>query len=735
MDMNEEEMSIAMQSTVSNMQTNVNEMEETSTTVENSTSDVQVKLDEIPEASTEVPNTTPDMQAESIEVDNNSEAHVEECTSVLTKSKHKTGFNEVWRETYPWVSPVHTNEKSVLFCSLCTKWHKDCVTYNNSPWIKNGYLTVRLDKLREHSNSAMHKKAISYEANKNMLDECSEKDLETNSELVAAIESAMKCMNFLIKHNLPHHSLFEPLINFCIDELKSPVLLPLKKAKNCNYTSHRTVDEFLEIMAKTKEDEILEEIKSSPCFSVSTDETCDVTNRKHMAIAIKYLKDGSPKVSFVKDCHLSDGKSETIFAELLPVIEEYGGFKKMVGFSSDGARAMVGAKNGVATMLKEKNESLIAINCMNHRLALATKDSFEAQKRFIKLDEILNSTYKYYKYSASRTNSLINAQSLFCSKGTTLKRVGFTRWLSHQKAVNSIRLNYEAILNDLENTVSNGESCNISGPTASALLKSYKSFDYFQGIHFLCDVLNVVGKLNIIFQTAETDISCIQPNVDNTLAELRRLKKKPGGTFSKNIDNKARSLGIIAPIGENDSFQSDAREFLEKLTENISSRMQNSDIIAQLSVLDLRKVSNSDIDITTYGNAEVIELSELFKLDEDKILEEWSEYKEIFLKHHTIDSKKLSINKIYSTILETEKVNGEVFPLLKIPLTVACTLPVSNAEVERIFSQLKLVLTDRRSHLKFKHVNQLMVLKLNDTVNLKSVVSRWVKLKSRRIFS
>lgn len=320
------------------------------------------------------------------------------------------------------------------------------------------------------------------------------------------------------------------------------------------------------------------------------------------------------------------------------------------------------------------------------------------------------------------------------AKGSTIKRVGFTRWLSHQKAVNSIRLNYEAILNDLENTVSNGENPNLSGPSANALLKSYKSFDYFQGIHFLCDVLNVITKLNLLFQSADIDISCIQPNIENTLSELKRLKKKPGGTFSKNLSEKARTLGIIAPIAENASFETDAKDFLDQLIENISKRMQNADIIMHLSILDLRKVSNNQTDLSSYGNAEIIELAEYFKLNEDQMLDEWEEYKHIFLKHKEIDAKNLSINKIYSAVTETEKVNGEIFPLLKVPLAVACTLPISNAEVERIFSQLKLVLTDRRSHLKFEHVNQLMVLKLNDDVNIKSVVSRWKNLKNRRIF-
>lgn len=120
--------------------------------------------------------------------------------------------------------------------------------------------------------------------------------------------------------------------------------------------------------------------------------------------------------------------------------------------------------------------------------------------------------------------------------------------------------------------------------------------------------------MNLIFQTTDIDISNIQPNVENTLAELRRLKKKLGGTYSKNIEEKARSLGIIAPVGESDSFKNDAKEFLESLIENISRRMENLDIIEYLSILDLRKVNNKEIDIISYGNAEIIELADYFKL-------------------------------------------------------------------------------------------------------------------------
>ncbi|KAG8178612.1 hypothetical protein JTE90_014203 [Oedothorax gibbosus] len=156
----------------------------------------------------------------------------------------------------------------------------------------------------------------------------------------------------------------------------------------------------------------------------------------------------------------------------------------MSGFTSDGASAMMGKYEGVATKVKEKKQKIITFNCLNHGIALAAKKTFEGLTRFVKLDELLTSTYKYYKKSSTRTNNLVNVQTIF-RKGlnTTIKRVGFTRCLSYSNAINSVRVNYEAILSDLENAVVVGESSALCGPTASGLLKHLKSYEFFQHYH------------------------------------------------------------------------------------------------------------------------------------------------------------------------------------------------------------------------------------------------------------
>ena len=39
-------------------------------------------------------------------------------------------------------------------------------------------------------------------------------------------------------------------------------------------------------------------------------------NRKHLAIAVKYLKDGENRISFTKDVEITDGRVVTIYSAL-----------------------------------------------------------------------------------------------------------------------------------------------------------------------------------------------------------------------------------------------------------------------------------------------------------------------------------------------------------------------------------------------------------------------------------
>lgn len=166
------------------------------------------------------------------------------------------------------------------------------------------------------------------------------------------------------------------------------------------------------------------------------------------------------------------------------------------------------------------------------------------------------------------------------AKGTAIKRAGFTRWLSHENAMNSIRKNFHAIIVDLENAAVNGSGSSGSGPTAADLLKHVKNFNFFRLIHFMCDVLAIISKLTLTFEKQDLDISLVEDKVIATLDALKKLKRKPGGLHCKNLEENACKIGITAPIYSEDSnFASTARDFIDTLIQNISERLENVSMI------------------------------------------------------------------------------------------------------------------------------------------------------------
>lgn len=93
----------------------------------------------------------------------------------------------------------------------------------------------------------------------------------------------------------------------------------------------------------------------------------------------------------------------------------------------------------------------------------------------------------------------------------------------------------------------------------------------------------------------------------------------------------------------------------------------------------------------------------------------------------------MTIAKLCKLLDQSESL-GQRFPLIKTLLNITCTLPISNAEVERIFSQLKLIMTDKRNKLKVENANKLLLVKLNKFDNFDEAVRKWKSQKNRRLF-
>ena len=659
-----------------------------------------------------------------------------------TNSGHRLKFNPDWLNKYPWLQckeeysdDGHSFE--VMFCSLCKKWDTKGAS-GSTVWNTVGCGSTRLDVVVKHETSVMHKEAVSLELSgdsniDNMLRKDSSKEFD-------ALIDAHKVLYFLVEHNLPIYTLYEPLIDLCI-RLGATNLPFLSQSDNANYRSNRIVEEFLNCQAEVVQKEVEEKVKEGEVYGMMVDEYTDVSARKHLAMVTRYIDQGSAKLAFLQDVQLPNGSAQTIYTSMKDFLTEETTIPltNMTSFASDGPSVMVGKKNGVVALLKKDHPNIIDVHCMNHRLQLAVSKAFHRTKETDKIDELLNGVFKYYHYSTVKSGSLDAIQTVLKDMGQlekgnnlTVKKAVHTRWLSHEKALQTVRQLYIPICRDLENAVAEGRDKRIresSGIPAGSLLKMMKTHDSIYFVHLLCDVCTSLSSLTRLFERNDVDLSVIEPKVQATINGLQKMKRKDGPYLAKRqsvideLDINVEGLDVTEA----------KNKFIDDLTEEMESRLENTEVITNLSALNLSQVPHDSF--TFHGDHQVSQLAELFNLDEDDTLFQWNELKDVLR-----ESDKLSDctpGKILKKLTESKPTLGNMYPNIVKLLKVHETLIISTSAVERVFSKVKLIVTEHRNRLKVPTTNKLLMISINkekeSDMDFEKVVNSFLKKRPRKI--
>ena len=115
-----------------------------------------------------------------------------------------------------------------------------------------------------------------------------------------------------------------------------------------------------------------------------------------------------------------------------------------------------------------------------------------------------------------------------------------------------------------------------------------------------------------------------------------------------------------------------------------------------------------------YGNGEVEDLATHFQVPVDDTLTEWNSFKELLLSLN-LDSRQMQGPDLLSCISKcTRKSSGNPFPNVIFFISVAAVLPLSTAEVERVFSDVNRTVTELRNRRKVTTTNKLLHLHRNE---------------------
>ncbi|KAJ8041329.1 hypothetical protein HOLleu_12119 [Holothuria leucospilota] len=488
----------------------------------------------------------------------------------------------------------------------------------------------------------------------------------TSSDAISKME--IKLCSFLAENNLPL-SLSDDLVAllkslFPNDETLKGVTLGKQKATN-------TVRQTLGFYYMKENIDILKSRK----FSIIIDETTDSSTQSQMAVLATYFDEINFRMSliFVDLISMPDGKADTIYNTVLQCFKDKNiPMKNIIGFCADTCNVMFGAHHSVAQLLVKNHPWIITIKCSCHLIHLCASHASKILPKSI--EDLCRNVYSYFRLSSQRCDAFKEFQDFLNLDQHQMLRAGQTRWLSMKMCVDRLLEQYEAL-----KLYFRGAALEDPSHTNDAIAKSLNNVFTQAYLEFMSYNLGRLTSFNTLFQSE--------------IPLLHQLK----GEVTKLISGLIGDFMDLSYVRQMDPLKID-----------IQSRFSNLDQLDFLKCLEPRVANN--LSIPSLG----LIFKQLPYLDSVAAAQAAdTEWREQAMLHPTLN-ETMSVYDYWKTLFQLKDGQGNVmFPNLRKIVSVLLPLPFSNAAVERVFSQLKLIKNDHRSCLKQESLLGLLVTKFS----------------------
>lgn len=609
----------------------------------------------------------------------------------VTQSKHKIGYNTSWKTDFPWHIPVYDSSESTVIGLLCSVCKRHGTKQRNSvgTWTDQPCASLRRDVLQRHKDSAMHKSAQQLEATRL----ASERDGGIRQAFCSrvvvqrkALIGALHLLYWLAKEEVAHTTKFNSLKDLAV-KLGCDYLRELNLGRNAQYSSEQTIAELLQCLSLVIEEKILSDLQHSDLFSLMTDESTDIAVLKQLVLVGRYLTDDGIKTSFLCITDIPNGTAETIEGAMLKFIgEKTLQISRLCAFGSDGASIMTGRLSGVAVRLMRHSPTMIAVHCVNHRLALAAAHASDSIPYLQQFKSILQTLFFFYQNSAVRMANLHAIQEILNDPQIKCKQAKDVRWLSHDNAIKALIRSLPSILVSLDREASeNGE------PTAHGLYKFMSRYKFVATAYLLADVLPHLSRLSKIFQKENVDLSLIQPCLQTTIDTIDKYKVTAGPNLSKVdqvLSSELKDFSIEVTSVQQAAFKSEIQvKYIEAIVNQLRDRFPHVELLGAFSIFDPQKLPCDEEELTTYGQDKVKIFSAKYGegpnpvIDAEECSSEWEGFKRLIKNNYP--SK--TMRQVFKLLCTNHSLR-EMFPQLAKLATIGALIPVSTAECERAFS-------------------------------------------------
>ncbi|XP_033123564.1 zinc finger MYM-type protein 1-like [Anneissia japonica] len=366
-----------------------------------------------------------------------------------------------WFRTWPFLHYVEG--KDVVFCHTCVAAVKQVkLKFSNSmasAFVTKGFSNWKdaTTTFRKHQQSKTHGKAVEVVLT---LPKATKKvgELQNGAHSVQKEKARdmllliLSSIRFLARQGLALRgdgsdasSNLIQLLTLRADD--QPDILQWIHKSACKHTSPENQNEMLKLMAHQVLRQILQQINSSPFFTVMADGNTDRSNRVKLTLVIRWVND-----NFVvsEEClglyYLSATNAKSIVNAIKDTITLFKiPLTKLRGQCYDGCSNMAGAKAGVATMIQKIEPRAVFMHCYGHALNFAVGETIKQSKT---MKDCLDTCYellKFIKFSPKREAMLRDLKEELVSDTPNVQTLCPTRWTVCAGDLASILANYDSI--------------------------------------------------------------------------------------------------------------------------------------------------------------------------------------------------------------------------------------------------------------------------------------------------
>lgn len=144
----------------------------------------------------------------------------------------------------------------------------------------------------------------------------------------------------------------------------------------------------------------------------------------------------------------------------------------------DGASVMAGHVSGVSTRIAKEEPKAVLVHWFAHSLNLALQESSRQWPIYRDMLDYLKDIINLIRASPKRSAILVDCQSQNPDNfGTSLRPLCPTRWTTRKKSMNSLLINYDVVLETLNNIADTDKS--EAGSKASGLARVMNTFIFY----------------------------------------------------------------------------------------------------------------------------------------------------------------------------------------------------------------------------------------------------------------